>query len=260
MDVKEPFSPRKDGILLPAASAYSFPEKLEIIFRWLPMKTRLVARMAVVALAGALLSSCASVSVDNLLTLKTGAEPQSKPQRIYVVPYSVERTNAKESFARESKGRLKYESRELLTKKLVVELSQHIAPARELKPGVQPGTNSWVVSGTITRVAEGSRFLRMGLGLGLGGSKLETKTTVRVANGRSFLEFDTSGGSNAMPGGVTNPIPFSGVPTALLHTGEGVTDDCARTARMITAAIANYMVRRGWMDSTAAPEMKLAGE
>ncbi len=241
-------------------STPSSTEEFETTFRRIPMKTRFFARMAVIALAGALLSSCASISVDKLQTLETGAEPKSKPERIYVVPYNVEHTRAKESFARENKGKLKYESQELLTKSLIAELSQHIAPARELKPGVEPGKNAWVVSGAIKRVAEGSRFLRMGLGLGMGGSKIETETAVRVGKERPFLEFETSGGSNAMPGGVTNPIPFSGVPTALLHTGEGVTDDSARTARMITAAIAHYMVRRGWMNPTAAPQIKLASE
>jgi hypothetical protein len=224
------------------------------------MKTPFLARLVAAALAATLVSSCASVSVDNLKTSKTAAAPPSKPKEIFVVPYSVKNTKAKESFARENKGQLKYEAQKLLTLQLVAELSQHVAPAQELKPGMIPQKNAWVVSGSITRVAEGSRFLRMGFGLGMGGTKVETETTVRVGGGQPFLEFDTSGGSNAMPGGVTNPIPFSGVPTALLHSGEGVTDDSTRTARMITAAIAHYMVQRGWMNPAAAPEVKLAGE
>lgn len=253
---------RKGLQIPPAAAGLYFPSfpKISSSFRCIPMKTRLVAPMAFAALAGALVVSCASVSVDNLQTSEGGAKPKSKPRRIYVVPYSVKLTNAKESFARKEKGRLKYEAQQLLTIKLVAELSNHIAPASELKPGVEPEGDSWVVSGEIKRVAEGSRFLRMGLGLGMGGSKFETQTSVRVGKGQSFLEFDTTGGSNAMPGGVTNPIPFSGVPTALLHTGEGITDDSARTARMITATIANYMVRRGWMNPAVAPPMKLASE
>jgi hypothetical protein len=219
----------------------------------------LLRQTVAMAFLGSLLSSCASVSVKRDGVSKNQA-PTQKPTRIYVEPFSVEHTKAKESFARKPKNTLKFEVQKLLTKNLVEDLTQTIAPARILKPGEKPPANAWVVTGELTRAAEGSRFLRMGLGLGLGGTKLETRTMVRQGGKPPFLEFETTGGSNAMPGGATNPIPFSGIPTALLHAKEGVTDDSERTSRQITARIAQYMVGRGWLDPAKAPPLKVATE
>ena len=219
----------------------------------------LLRHAAGIVLLGSLLSSCASVSVKHG-EVNQQLAPKQKPKRIYVVPLSVEKTKVKESFARKPKNTLKFEAQNLLTDNLVEDLSKTIAPASVLKPGQTPSGNSWVVSGDITRVAEGSRFLRMGLGLGLGGTKLETQVHVSKGTQQPFLTFSTTGGSNSMPGGATNPIPFSGVPTALLHANEGVTDDTDRTARQITAGIAHYMVERGWMAPEKAPEIKRSRE
>lgn len=221
--------------------------------------SQILQRAAAATFLASLLSSCASVSVEKGGVVQSRT-PSKKPTRIYVEPFSVEKTKAKESFARKPKNTLKFEAQELLTKNLVKDLSDTIAPASVLKPGESPGKNAWVVSGEITRVAEGSRFLRMGLGLGLGGTKLETRVDVRQGGNQPFLTFQTTGGSNAMPGGATNPIPFSGVPTALLHVTEGTTDDSSRTAGQITARIAHYMASRGWLDSAKVPAMKVRTE
>ena len=72
------------------------------------------------------------------------------------------------------------------------------------------------------------------------------------------IDLVSTGGSNATPGGLTNPIPFSGVPTALLKTKDGITDDAARTARMIAGTIGNYMVQRGWISAANVPQVKMA--
>jgi hypothetical protein len=99
----------------------------------------------------------------------------------------------------------------------------------------------------------------MAVGLGSGGTKFETEVDVRSAGGRtSILHFHTTGGSNAMPGGITSPVPFSGVPTALLNSKDGITDDSARTARMITGTIGNFMAERGWIAADKVPPVKLA--
>jgi len=181
-----------------------------------------------------------------------------KPSHIYVVPFSVERTAIKESFARDKKGQLKFEARDLLSKALVADLSKNIAPASMGEPGRGSSSKVWVVSGRITRIAEGSRLLRMGFGLGMGGTKLTTEVEVRADSGPVFLRFATTGGSGAVPGAATNPAPFSSLPTALLHTKEGVTDDVQRTARMIVASLGQYMVQRGWIEPQefAKPKMQ----
>jgi hypothetical protein len=205
-------------------------------------------------------SSCASVSVKDV-TLSGRGLPTGKPTHIYVVPFGVDNTNSKESFARQKKGQLVFESRDLLATELVSQLSKDLAPASIAESGRHPSPHTWVVSGQITRIEEGSRFLRMGFGLGMGGTKLMTKVEVRADSGPVFLQFDTLGGSGALPGAATNPAPFSSLPTALLHTKEGVTDDAHRTARMISAAIGQYMVERGWIapDQLAKPKVQGKG-
>ena len=105
----------------------------------------------------------------------------------------------------------------------------------------------------------GNRLLRMAIGLGSGGTKFETKVDVRGAKG-SLLHFSTTGGSNAMPGGATNPIPFSSVPTALLNAKDGVTADAARTARMIAGTLGNYLADHGWIAREKVPQVKMASQ
>jgi hypothetical protein len=81
------------------------------------------------------------------------------------------------------------------------------------------------------------------------------------ASNAPFLSFNTTGGSGAEPGAATNPIPFSSAPTALLATRTGITDDAHRTARMITAAVADYQVQRGWLspDKVQKPKTGMPG-
>ena len=40
----------------------------------------------------------------------------------------------------------------------------------------------------------------------------------------------------------------------------GVTDDCARTSRMITGALNSYMVDRGWIPKSKAYSAKRPGK
>ena len=203
------------------------------------------------------LSSCASVSVRNVAR-DEGSKP-GKPSQLLVVPFEVDRAAVKENPARKTPGQLANEAQLLLSNYLVKELSALGTPASLAKGNVAPKANTWVVSGRITRLSEGSRILRMAIGLGSGGTKMETNVMVRSAAGKApLLQFATSGGSNATPGGLTNPVPFSGVPTAILNSKEGVTDDSARTARMIAGIIGRYMADRGWISAEKVPVVKMA--
>jgi hypothetical protein len=221
------------------------------------MKSLFLAPVCAAASALAL-CSCASVSVRGLET--SGARPVRAPQRFLVEPFSVARTDVKENAMGREKGRIKHDAQRLIANYLVKELSQNIAPATLARSRGSSAQNAWVVSGELTKVYEGNRLLRMGIGLGAGGTKMETRVAVRNASAgnRPFLQFATSGGSNAMPGAATNPIPFSSAPSALLQTTTGVTDDAARTARQITAAIADYMVERGWLAPGKVRKPKIA--
>ena len=208
------------------------------------------------------LSSCASVSVKNV-DRDSGSKPQQKPAHFYVAPFSIAKAELRENTMlrqAKAKGQLGPEVQQLLSKYLVSELSKNLGPASAVKPGAAPKSGGWLIGGEVTRVNEGNRLLRMGIGLGAGGTKMETKVAVRnlPASNPPFLNFATTGGSNATPGAATNPIPFSSAPTALLQSTQGVTDDAARTARMITATIADYLVQRGWLAAGAVQKPKMS--
>jgi hypothetical protein len=218
----------------------------------------LSVRLGIAAAAFAF-SSCASVSVRNVV--RDEAIKSEKPSHIYIVPFEVDAAGVKENAARKAPGELANEARRLVAQYLEKELSKLGTPASIASGKIAPKANTWVVSGRITRVAEGSRILRMSIGLGSGGTKMETDVIVRSgARKDPLLRFATSGGSNATPGGLTNPVPFSGVPTAILNSKEGVTDDSARTARMIAGTIGRYMADRGWIAAENAPVVKMARE
>jgi hypothetical protein len=205
------------------------------------------------------LSGCASVSVKDVS--KGDGKELKRPVQIQVAPFVVDRANVKENPARKEPGQLGNEAQKLLQGFLVAELNRMGILSAAVSSAGTPPPNTWLVSGRITRLADGNRLLRMAIGLGSGGTKFETEADVRAGSGKkSLLHFHTTGGSNATPGGLTNPIPFSGVPTALLKAKDGITDDAARTARMIAGTIGNYMAQRGWVSAEKVPQVKMARE
>jgi hypothetical protein len=191
-----------------------------------------------------MLGGCASVTVKDVQ--RNGEKERVPRPAVFVVEnFGVDSGRVKENPMRKHPGKLAEESQTLLHGFLVEELKKTGVPV--VTGGTRgAGNNAWVVSGTITRVAEGNRLLRMGIGLGAGGTKMETQVAVRAGK-VPVLNFNTTGGSGATPGGATMPIPFSGVPTALMNSKDGVTADAARTARMIAATIAQYLSQQGWL-------------
>jgi hypothetical protein len=224
------------------------------------METVSVIRPILAAFAAANLCSCASVTVKDAGGAVSGDKPLAAPKRIYVAPFSTAHASVKEHPMRKHPGQLASETQDLIAKHLVEDLSKTIAPATLVKSPAAAGRDGWIVTGDITEINEGSRILRMAIGLGAGSTKMETAVAVRASarSNRPFLTFDTKGTSGATPGGATNPIPFSGVPTALLAGQQGISDDAARTARMITSRIADYMVQHGWKVSGTVPKTKMA--
>ena len=204
------------------------------------------------------LCSCASVSVKDVAQTG-GTQPTHRPRRIEIQTFAVNPAGVKENAYRKNKGQLGAEAQRLLDERLVAEFNKAGIPAVLVGRG-SGARDAWLVTGEITRVVEGNRLLRMGLGLGFGGTKMETRVAVRNDGApRPFLTFDTTGGSNATPGAATNPIPFSAAPTALLDSKEGVTDDSGRTARMIVGSVGDYMARHGWADASKLPKVKTPG-
>jgi hypothetical protein len=212
------------------------------------MKAVVFFRSLLVALAATIFCSCASVTVGGV-DASNRAKPVGPPKQFYVAAFDVSRTDAREHPLRKNPGQLRQEAQKLIANYLVADLSRNIAPATLVSSSRNAGRDGWLVSGEITKLNEGSRFLRMAVGLGFGRTKMETRVQVQnlPASNPPFLRFGTKGSSGVMPGAATNPIPFSATPTALLQGPQGVSDDSARTARMITAAVADYMVERGWL-------------
>lgn len=197
-------------------------------------------RLALLVLASSLLGACASVKVTDI-DAATG-KPKA-PRKVYVAPFALAGANIKEHPMRKNPGKLGEEAQKLVADSLVAEVSKNIAPAKLVSSPAAAGRDGWVITGQFTRLNEGSRFLRMAIGLGAGGTKMETKVAVFAhgAKSKPILQFKTSGGSGSTPGAATNPIPFSSAPTAAIQARLGVSDDAARTARVITNRIQTYL-------------------
>lgn len=193
-------------------------------------------------------SGCASVSVREE---RWSSEKITKPAMVYVADFEA----PEGSLRVDREGRDLAEFRAGLARAFSAELrdriSGTIAPARPWMPKQRVSKGSWVVEGRFLRVNQGSRLLRTLVGLGAGGTKFETRTVISEADTRGKLrpigEIETTGGSNAEPGLLTAPTPVTGGVRAVLSaTLTGLTPDQRRTARMITAAMAEKLESQGF--------------
>ncbi|MCX7712058.1 MAG: DUF4410 domain-containing protein [Chthoniobacterales bacterium] len=214
------------------------------------------------------ISGCASVSISKYKPINS---PNSKPQKIFVrdfdVPANVFYVDREGSELLD----FRIETQDRLTRQLVRRLSENVLPAEKL--GLRepiPRGKYWMLAGTFHRVNQGSRFLRMAIGFGAGATKMETKAMLydlSTPNPRPLLALSTTGGSNAEPGAISafNPITFTFVPAgaALSAAGGalgGVTLDSNRTAREISAAIAQYAKENNIPIKNPSLKPKMKGE
>lgn len=206
-----------------------------------------LTRVVVAAAAVSFFAGCASVSVKQ----ESWSEGRlSRPGKIYVADYAapaevlrVDRSGAElEEFRKGLGAAFAAELRE--------RISARIAPARAWAEGTRPEKGAWVVEGQFLRVNQGSRILRALVGLGAGGTKFETRTriseVVRGGGRRPIGEIETTGGSNAEPGLLTSPPLTAPLRAAVSATLTGLTPDQRRTARMITAAMAEKLEAQGY--------------
>jgi len=93
-----------------------------------------------------------------------------------------------------------------------------------------------LVTGEFTYVEQGSRALRAVVGMGAGGTKVETVVRLydlSVSSSKPVVTFSTTGGSNAQPGLLTGGgMTVGGASSAALNV-YGLDDDLKRTAREI---------------------------
>jgi hypothetical protein len=131
-----------------------------------------------------------------------------------------------------------------------------------------PHQPAWLVTGRFIRINQGSRALRVLIGLGAGGTKLETEVSIfdlSTRPARLVAQFQTVGGSNAEPGALIGGGPDVvsagvgigvGAVSSALH---GVTEDSRRTARMIAFYTSQQLAARGFIPASTAKNPKLLG-
>jgi hypothetical protein len=205
-----------------------------------------------------LMAGCASVSVKED---KWSKERIALPPRVYVADFEipadvldVDRTGPELEGFRQDVAKN-------FTAELCERITERIAPAVPLTKGMRPAKGAWVVEGRLLRVTQGSRLLRSVVGLGAGATKMEARTTVSAVGAtgarRTIAEIETTGGSNAEPGMLTFPTPIGGGIRALVSLAKtGVTADQRRTARMITAAMAEKLETQGYALSGKKEKVK----
>lgn len=195
-----------------------------------------------------MIAGCASVSVGNIHP--KGTPPKKLPEKIYVSVFAAPPENFRVGRGEKDLESFIKEEQKNLSAALVAQLSKHIAPAEVLPEGKPaPRGNYWLISGTYDRVNQGSRALRIGVGFGAGGTKLETRVLCSDLTGRKpspFLSMLTTGGSGLAPGAWAAFTPAGAfyIPGAVANAGGaslgGLSVDRARTAREITAALSEY--------------------
>lgn len=183
-----------------------------------------------------------------------GPGPRKLPTKIYVMEFSAPLENFRVGRNnRDLQAFVSYERRTLATA-LRDQLTKHVAPAEILPEGaVVPRGNFWLVKGAYDRVNQGSRALRILVGFGAGGTKLETRAQILDLSGKQpapFLSMLTTGGSGLAPGAWAAFTPAGAffIPGAVANAGGaslgGLSVDRNRTAREITAALSEYCFQK----------------
>jgi Domain of unknown function (DUF4410) len=191
------------------------------------------------------LAGCASVGVRNP---SEAAVSPILPKQILVADFETGSSAFRANRSGDDLVAFQQKTASALANYLVSDLSKSVMPSALDNIPRRARMDAWLVTGEFVRVNQGSRALRGLVGLGAGGTKLETKVRVYDLSHLSkepVLQFETSGGSNAEPGAILGGT-FGALPNALRNAAaRGVTDDTARTAREITAMVADYYVKNG---------------
>jgi hypothetical protein len=197
------------------------------------------------------LMGCASVSVGNIHP--KGTPPKSLPAKVYVrefiAPYDVFHVDRSD----EKLLAFVKNERHALALDLAAQLTKYIVPAEILSEGKPlPKGNYWLLEGVYDRVNQGSRALRIGIGFGLGGTKMETRAIFsNLSSGTPvpFLSLLTTGGSGIAPGAWAAFTPAGAfyIPGAVANAGGaslgGLSVDRNRTAREVVATLSEYCLQ-----------------
>ncbi len=216
------------------------------------------------------LCSCASVSVRKTEMVGPGTKNQV-PEKIFVQPFLFADEGIRVDRDGEKLALFKKGVQARMSRDLVKRLSQFLAPTEAVPfhTGLPRGPY-WVVTGRFDRIHQGSRIMRMTVGMGAGGTKLNTTVVVYDLSGshwRPIFRIETTGGSNFSPGtlgtagyfvnGVTS---LASVVYALDGIQSGVTFDSTRTSREIAAAMSEYLYMQGGLPYEKAVAPKRLGK
>jgi hypothetical protein len=205
--------------------------------------------------SASLLTGCASVSVGNIA--RKGTPPGGLAERIYVREF----TAPYDSFrvGKEGGEHIAFVNREkaAFARDLARRITETVAPAVVLKEGERPPLgNFWLLEGIYDRANSGNRALRMAVGFGAGGTKMETRawfSDLSARRPRVFLKLVTTGGSGMAPGAwaAFTPALVFYWPGAVVNAGgaalSGLPVDRDRTAREISAVLSEYCHEQGWL-------------
>ena len=209
------------------------------------------------------LGGCASVGVHPVAG-SGGAEAGSlKPKILYVSPFGFDRCAL--NVDREGAELDKFKTD--IATVFASEVGERLAnieggPGCNVLPlGKPPRTPqaAWWVTGNFTRINQGSRALRALVGFGSGGTKFETSVEVydlSLDSMKPLFTFVTSGGSGAMKGGLLGIDAITMPASVALDSLAGLSDDRARTARMIAAYVSEQLAARGVIAWTGVKEAK----
>jgi hypothetical protein len=216
----------------------------------LVVEARVAKGLPILALLALLLvfTGCASVSTHSR---ERFGEPTRTiaPEIIYVqgfvTPADVFRVDRPEAEAKD----LREEESQRLARNIVWRVRDHILPSSLLPTDAKPPCgNYWLVTGKFVRVNQGSRALRMVIGFGAGGTKVETEVEVFDLSGavpELVMRFRTTGGSNAQPGAIANTSWFFAGLSGASLAFTGIRFDIARTSREITASLSQELALQG---------------
>lgn len=213
--------------------------------------------MRVLLLPMLLLAGCSSVGVLQEREVSSLA-PTSRPKALFVRPFEVRRGAEFDASAPAGGEDPRKKIGELAAEGILSRADAWIAPGKLLASDAPAPASGLLVRGKVLRVQQGSRALRIGIGFGLGRTRLET--SVRVFNlsaskTEPWLVFETTGGSNMEPGviGALMPSPLQ-IPIAASLVGsavtagaigmKGISQDATRTGRVIAAAIHDKLAKR----------------
>ena len=207
-------------------------------------------------------SGCSSISVKPV----TAKSSSAAPQRIIISDFTYIDDTGRVRVDREGSDLRAFKHD--LTAKMRADLAREMVrfglPVQTTRAGkIPPGPPGWLVTGEFTRINQGSRALRVVVGLGAGGTKMNTRVRVLSTSGRTICAFRTTGGSNADSGIITSygPLTVATAGGALINvigsSAHGVTEDARRTSKMIADYISQQLARSGAIPADKAREPKI---